>query len=82
LRTPGAECSRTHPVSTYYQGKWHISHADIEIPGTHESLMLDEQRAKKCLTPVTNEGVTRAGGEGRVVIEVPEGVRDAALAAG
>jgi arylsulfatase A-like enzyme len=24
---------------TYYKGKWHISHADIEIPGTHDSLM-------------------------------------------
>ena len=24
---------------TYYKGKWHISHADIEIPGTHKSLI-------------------------------------------
>lgn len=24
---------------TYYKGKWHISHADIEIPGKHNSLM-------------------------------------------
>jgi len=35
--------------------------------------MVDEQRAKKCLTPIVNEGVTRAGGEGSVVIGVPEG---------
>jgi hypothetical protein len=42
--------------------------------------LLDEQRAKKCLTPLTNEGVTRAGGEGSVVIEIPEGLRDASFA--
>jgi hypothetical protein len=24
---------------TCYKGKWHISHADIEIPGTHDLLM-------------------------------------------
>lgn len=23
---------------TYWKGKWHISHVDIELPGTHESL--------------------------------------------
>jgi arylsulfatase A-like enzyme len=44
--------------------------------------LLDEQRAKKCLTPVTNQGGTRAGGEGSVVIDVPEGLQDAALPAG
>jgi hypothetical protein len=41
--------------------------------------LLDEQRAKKCLTPITNEGVPRAGGEGSVVIDVPEGSHDASL---
>jgi len=41
--------------------------------------LLDEQRAKKCLTPVTNEGVIRAGGEGSIVIEIPEGLHDASL---
>jgi arylsulfatase A-like enzyme len=24
---------------THYRGKWHISHEDIEIPGTHDSLL-------------------------------------------
>jgi arylsulfatase A-like enzyme len=24
---------------TYYKGKWHICHADIEVPGKHDSLM-------------------------------------------
>lgn len=27
---------------TYYKGKWHISHADILIPGTHQSLMSND----------------------------------------
>ncbi|MEA2238208.1 MAG: hypothetical protein QOC81_2932 [Thermoanaerobaculia bacterium] len=31
---------------TYYKGKWHISHADIEIPGSHESLMTTEDGGK------------------------------------
>jgi len=39
----------------------------------------DEQRAKKCLIPIVNEGVARAGGEGSIVIEVPEGMHDALL---
>ncbi len=27
---------------THYRGKWHISHADLTIPGTHESLMTSD----------------------------------------
>jgi hypothetical protein len=41
--------------------------------------MLDAQRAKKCLTPTVNEGLTRAGGEGSVVIDVPERLHDESL---
>src|SRR6185436_20677615 len=33
---------RAAGYQTHYKGKWHISHADIEIPGTHESLMSNE----------------------------------------
>jgi hypothetical protein len=44
--------------------------------------LLDEQRTKKCLTPDDKEGVIRAGGEGSVVIDVPEGLHDAWLAMG
>jgi arylsulfatase A-like enzyme len=44
--------------------------------------LLDEQRAKKCLTPIVNEGVVREGGEGSIVIDVPEGLEGAALATG
>jgi hypothetical protein len=43
--------------------------------------LLDEQRAKKCLTPRTPEGVARAKGEGSILIDVPEGLHDAALTA-
>lgn len=27
---------------TYYKGKWHISHADLAAPGTHEGLMTND----------------------------------------
>jgi len=30
---------RAGGYETHYRGKWHISHADLLIPGTHESLM-------------------------------------------
>ncbi|HUR81974.1 MAG TPA: sulfatase-like hydrolase/transferase [Thermoanaerobaculia bacterium] len=30
---------RAAGYETYYKGKWHISHADIEVPGTKSSLM-------------------------------------------
>jgi preprotein translocase subunit SecD len=41
--------------------------------------LLDEQRAKKCLTPAANPGVARANGEGSILIEVPEGAYDTSL---
>ena len=44
--------------------------------------LLDEQRTKKCLTPIVNEGVTRAGGEGSIVIDVPQGMHDASFTIG
>lgn len=30
---------RTAGYDTYWKGKWHASHADIEIPGTHNSFL-------------------------------------------
>jgi len=36
---------------------------------------------EKCLTPITNEGVARANGEGSILIGVPEGLHDASLTA-
>ncbi|HEX6085971.1 MAG TPA: sulfatase-like hydrolase/transferase [Thermoanaerobaculia bacterium] len=35
--------------------------------------LLDEQRAQKCLWPLTNEGAPRKGGEGEVDVVLPEG---------
>lgn len=34
--------------------------------------ILDEQRALKCLQPITNQGELRAGGEGQVDFDLPE----------
>ena len=31
---------------THYRGKWHVSHADLVIPGTHESLMASDDSGK------------------------------------
>ena len=31
---------------THYRGKWHVSHADLVIPGTHESLMACDNAGK------------------------------------
>jgi hypothetical protein len=36
--------------------------------------LLDEQRRLKCLSPRTNQGAARAGGEGLVPFDVPAGV--------
>ena len=41
---------RAAGYQTHYRGKWHISHADILIPGTHNSLMTTAMNAD-------NEGV-------------------------
>ena len=31
---------------THYRGKWHVSHADLVIPGTHEGLMASDDAGK------------------------------------
>ena len=33
---------RAGGYETHYRGKWHISHADLLIPGTHQSLMASD----------------------------------------
>jgi arylsulfatase A-like enzyme len=33
---------RAGGYTTHYRGKWHISHANIDIPGTHEGLMASD----------------------------------------
>ncbi len=33
---------RAAGYETHYRGKWHVSHADLLIPGTHESLMASD----------------------------------------
>jgi arylsulfatase A-like enzyme len=33
---------RAGGYQTHYRGKWHISHADLVIPGTHEGLMASD----------------------------------------
>jgi arylsulfatase A-like enzyme len=33
---------RAGGYETHYRGKWHVSHADLMIPGTHESLMASD----------------------------------------
>lgn len=30
---------RAAGYQTHYRGKWHVSHADLEVPGTHESVL-------------------------------------------
>jgi arylsulfatase A-like enzyme len=34
---------RAGGYETHYRGKWHISHADLMIPGTHEGLMASDE---------------------------------------
>lgn len=41
--------------------------------------ILNEQRAQKCLQPLTNEGTYRDGGEGSVVINLPEESHDPSI---
>ena len=33
---------RAGGYQTHYRGKWHVSHADLTIPGTHEGLMASD----------------------------------------
>jgi len=37
---------RAGGYETHYRGKWHISHADLLIPGTHESLMASDAEGR------------------------------------
>jgi len=37
---------RAGGYETHYRGKWHVSHADLVIPGTHESLMASDDAGK------------------------------------
>ena len=37
---------RAGGYETHYRGKWHISHADLHIPGTHEGLMASDDAGK------------------------------------
>jgi arylsulfatase A-like enzyme len=43
---------------THYRGKWHISHPDLVIPGTHESLRAND--ADGVLDPVAVDAYRRA----------------------
>ena len=43
---------------THYRGKWHISHPDLVIPGTHESLKVND--ADGVLDPVAVDAYRRA----------------------
>jgi arylsulfatase A-like enzyme len=37
---------RAGGYQTHYRGKWHVSHADLVIPGTHEALMASDDAGK------------------------------------
>ncbi len=37
---------RAGGYQTHYRGKWHVSHADLVIPGTHEGLMASDDEGK------------------------------------
>ncbi len=37
---------RAGGYETHYRGKWHISHADLLIPGTHEGLMASDAEGR------------------------------------
>jgi arylsulfatase A-like enzyme len=43
---------------THYRGKWHISHPDLTIPGTHESLAIND--ADGVLDPAAVDAYRRA----------------------
>src|SRR3954468_8098191 len=43
---------------THYRGKWHVSHPDLVIPGTHESLKVND--AEGVLDPVAVDAYRRA----------------------
>ena len=37
---------RAGGYETHYRGKWHVSHADLVIPGTHDALMASDNDGK------------------------------------
>lgn len=37
---------RAGGYQTHYRGKWHVSHADLLIPGTHEGLMASDDQGR------------------------------------
>ncbi len=43
---------RAGGYETHYRGKWHVSHADLLIPGTHEGLMASDDAGKPILEAV------------------------------
>ncbi len=43
---------------THYRGKWHVSHADLEIPGTHDGLMASDDDGN--VIPAALEAYRRA----------------------
>ena len=38
---------RAGGYKTHYRGKWHISHADLVVPGTHDSLMASDVNGER-----------------------------------
>ena len=55
---------RAAGYQTHYRGKWHISHADLLIPGTHDSLMASDADGKLIADAV--DGVPEGGPAGPV----------------
>jgi arylsulfatase A-like enzyme len=49
---------RAGGYQTHYRGKWHVSHADLMIPGTHEGLMASDSLG--VLIPEAVEAYRRA----------------------
>jgi arylsulfatase A-like enzyme len=43
---------RAGGYTTHYRGKWHISHANLSIPGTHEGLMASDDDGRPIPTAV------------------------------
>ena len=37
---------RAGGYETHYRGKWHISHADLMIPGSHEGLLASDETGR------------------------------------
>ena len=45
-------------IQTHYRGKWHVSHADLAIPGSHEGLMASDDDGR--LIPEAVEAYRKA----------------------